>query len=169
MFDWLTARKAKFPQSVIEAAQKCQRETGIPACATLAQWALESNYGKALSGLNNPFGIKWNKRMPYGYKLCKTWEWVAGRGVIYIDAPFVSFPSIEEAFRYKGYLMSRPDGYYADELREYKQHKDWKRYLRDIANTDSDGPGYATDPQYAAKLINIIDTYRLAGYNLPGT
>lgn len=166
MFDWFTARKAKFPALVIAAAQKCQRETGIPACATLAQWALESNYGKALSGLNNPFGIKWRRSMVYGYKVCKTWEWVAGRGNVVMDQRFVSFPSIEEAFRYKGKMMSTVPGYYADELREYKTHRDWRRYLRDIANTDDDGPGYATDPNYAEKLINIIETYKLDGYNL---
>jgi len=50
---------SSFPPEIISAAQTAQAAYGVPASVTLAQWALESDYGQHMpQGSNNPFGIK---------------------------------------------------------------------------------------------------------------
>ena len=64
----------------------------------------------------------------------------------------------------------------------YKDHSDFLRYkdrykfLFDLEPTDYKGwcyglksAGYATDPSYANKLINIIEKYRLYEFDRPQT
>ena len=50
-----------FPLPVIAAAQASHAKyfpLGPYASVSLAQWAVESAYGRVMSGANNPFGIK---------------------------------------------------------------------------------------------------------------
>lgn len=150
----MTTRATLFPSAICLAAQHSQRSTGVPACVTLAQWALESNYGRALSGHNNPFGIKGTPGT-----LCSTWEEVHGRP-IRVMAYFKDFGSLEAAFEAHGRMLVRPDGYYTKALPFIK---DWKAYIQHIA------PIYATDHAYADKLIGIVEQWSLQGFNLPGT
>ena len=50
---------AKIDRDVIEAAQASERKHGIPASVSLAQFALESAWGKKMPpDSHNPFGIK---------------------------------------------------------------------------------------------------------------
>lgn len=51
---------SKFSDDDIALAQKVQSEYGVPASVTLAQYALESGYGKSTVGNNNFFNIKGN-------------------------------------------------------------------------------------------------------------
>ena len=48
----------KFSEEDIQLAQKVQDAYGVPASVTLAQYALESGYGKSTVGKNNYFNIK---------------------------------------------------------------------------------------------------------------
>ena len=48
---------AKIPDAVIAAAKASQAKWGIPASVSLAQWAIESGWGKSVSGKNNYGGI----------------------------------------------------------------------------------------------------------------
>lgn len=149
-----TDRDNLFPPAVRLMAQHAQRDTGVPACVTLAQWALESDYGSALSGKHNPFGIKGTPGT-----LCWTWEVVHGQN-IHVQTSFKDFPSFEDAFAYHGRMLVRPDGYYTSALPFIK---DWRKYIQHIA------PIYATDPSYADKLTHIIEKWSLQGFDLPGT
>jgi hypothetical protein len=108
-----------------------------------AQWALESAWGKHVSGKNNFFGIK-------GHGTIKTtWE-DYGYGPITIKASFKDFDSAEDCVRY---LVDR---WYKD----YAGHKGVNR-----ANSWSEccyllkAEGYATDPIYAEKLITLINKH----------
>jgi flagellum-specific peptidoglycan hydrolase FlgJ len=66
-------RHPGFTNDVIAAAQASQRNTGIPAAITLAQYALESGYGRHMpTGSNNPFGIKAKPGEPFVEQ--DTWE-----------------------------------------------------------------------------------------------
>ena len=47
-----------FSEEDIQLAQKVQDTYGVPASVTLAQYALESGYGKSTVGQNNYFNIK---------------------------------------------------------------------------------------------------------------
>jgi hypothetical protein len=69
VWDWVKLRVVKkagagagwgvIPDAVLNAAIAGRRKWGVPVSVTLAQWALESNWGAAMpAGSNNPFGIK---------------------------------------------------------------------------------------------------------------
>lgn len=106
-----------------------------------AQWALESGWGTALSGKNNPFGIKGK-----GTKV-KTTEFVDGKQIEIVDE-FMDFASIDDAIKW---LVDR----------WYKDFKDYKGVnnaaTREEAARILVKDGYATDPKYAEKLIELMD------------
>ena len=121
----------------------------IPASITLAQGLFESGAGRselARKG-NNHFGIK-----------CHGWK---GRKVYHDD------DASNECFRA-----------YNNAYESYEDHSRFlvsgKRYqsLFSLKNTDYRGwahglkaAGYATNPSYATKLINIIELYKLYEYD----
>lgn len=107
-----------------------------------AQWALESNWGKSTSGKNNYFGLKGT-----GTTL-STQEVIDGKPVT-TKAQFKDFPSLYSCVEY---LVSR-------------WYKDFGAY-RGVNNAPTISmaarqlvaEGYATDPEYATKLISILKT-----------
>lgn len=56
---------SKFTQDEITLAKEVQSKYGVPASITLAQYALESGYGKSTVGKNNYFNIKGSGRGGY--------------------------------------------------------------------------------------------------------
>lgn len=109
-----------------------------------AQWALESGWGQHTSGKNNYFGIKSSKAGDG--TLVRTSEFKAGME-IKVDAWFKNFTSLEECV--------------ADLVNKwYKDYKSYKGVNR--ANTYQEccnllvSEGYATDPQYSTKLIDLL-------------
>ena len=142
-----------FPSDVIAAAQASQKAWKIPAAVTLAQWALESNWGKAMPvGSNNPFGIK--AAPGQDYVESKTHEVVNGK-VIAITAKFRKFSSIAEAFDQHGRLLATASPYaHARTL---------------VGNPDAFADAltgvYATDPNYGAALKRIMKGYNLYQYD----
>ena len=108
-----------------------------------AQWCLESNFGKSVSGKQNYFGLK-------GIGSSReTKEFYDGKWVT-IKAGFIDFPSLAACIEYlvvhwykdwqafKG--INRADNRYAA-----------ARMLKD--------QGYATDPDYPAKLSRLMKQY----------
>lgn len=160
---FVTARNAAFPKAIVHAAQASERVTGTPTCVTLAQWALESAWGRALSGANNPFGIKGNR---LNGKPVRTWEVVNGKNIM-TTAYFRNFASMQAAFEYHGRMLANPLGYYRKARAFYHTQPsgktNWRAYVKSIA------PIYATDPAYASKIIGIIDRFHLYDFNLKGS
>lgn len=127
-----------------------QARSGVPSSITLAQAALESGYGESRLAriANNLFGIKHH-------------GWYGEYVLADDDAP-------NEKFRkYNTVYDSFID--HADFLRDNKRYNscfdntdysNWARCLKQA--------GYATDPQYAEKLINIIEQYGLDRYDEQG-
>ncbi len=115
---------------------------GIPASITMGQAILESGYGNSTLSIltNNHFNIK-----------CKK-EWTGGRRTWSDDNPddcFRVYDSVEESYNDHGdYLSSRSwyEFLFAYELTDYKS---WAKGLKQA--------NYATDPQYAEKLIRVIE------------
>jgi hypothetical protein len=108
-----------------------------------AQWHLESAQGAATSGKNNFFGLKGNGSNK------QTTEYINGIA-IKINDDFIDFASPEECINY---LVSR-------------WYKDWNGYKGvNNATTAEDAArmlqseGYATDPEYANKLIRVMAQY----------
>lgn len=106
-----------------------------------AQWALESGWGKHTSGKNNFFGIKGS-----GTKQ-ETKEFINGKEVTTV-AEFKDFSSL---FSCIDYLVSR---WYKD-YGAYRGVNRAKSYVECCFLLTQEG--YATDPQYASKLIKLIE------------
>ena len=124
--------------------------TGVPASITLAQGLLES--GAGLSTLakegHNHFGIKCHS----GWKGGKMYADDDKKGEC-----FRTYETDEESFHD-----------HSDFLRYYDRYK----FLFDFETTDYTSwayglkkAGYATDPGYPAKLIKLIEDYKLSAYD----
>ena len=122
-----------------------QTDYGIPASITMAQAILESAAGQSELARNarNHFGIK-----------C-TSEWFGG--VYYYDDDskgecFRQYKDAAESFKDHSVFLKRPRYTTCFEI-AVEDYEGWARRLREC--------GYATDPNYAPKLIKIIEDYRL--------
>ena len=119
---------------------------GIPASITMAQGILESDCGNSLLSLrsNNHFGIK-----------CKS-NWRGGKVYHDDDAKgecFRAYPSVEASyFDHAEFLDSQPryDSLFAYASDDYRS---WARGLK--------AAGYATAPDYAQRLVRIIEESQL--------
>ena len=112
-----------------------------------AQWALESGFGRYPAGKFNYWGIKATGRTKGTIKTTK--EFINGKWIT-IEANFRNFASIQEGV---DYLVAR-------------WYKDWEQYkgvnratTREEAARLLVKEGYATDPEYSAKLIRLLDQY----------
>lgn len=131
-----------------DLAVRHQNEYGIPASITLAQGLLESAAGRSTlaSEGNNHFGIKCHR------------EW-KGKTMLRDDDArdecFRAYLTPEESFDDHSRFLTR--GRYKKLFSlKVTDYKGWAKGLRQC--------GYATDPNYAARLITIIERYSL--YNL---
>ena len=145
---------AKIEQDVIDAAQASERKHGIPASVSLAQFALESAWGKKMpAGSNNPFGIKAVGNQPS--VSVRTREVDRNGRSYYIQAPFRKFASIAEAFDQHGRLLAQGKPYAKARLK-----------LPDPdAFADALTGVYATDPLYGELLRKIMRQSKLYAYN----
>src|SRR5262249_1292624 len=144
------------PPDVIAAAQETQRETGVPASATLGQWAVESGYGKHTPG-NNPFGIKARPGEPY--QLLWTHEKAKNSSALArVQQKFRKCDSLEEAFRARGELLSK---HYPIAM----AHKDDPDAF--VAGLQADPHHqYATDPNYVSTVTRTMHDNNYAQYDL---
>ena len=145
----------------IEAAQASQRTWHIPASITLAQWALESGWGKHDLGCFNYFGMKapcdaqGNPLTPHVD--VKTREVDRNGHDYYIIAPFRRFSSVGEAFDEHAKLLATKGAYEAARAK-----------LPDPdAFADALTGVYATDPTYGKSLKAIMHGSNLYQYDVP--
>ena len=95
------------PAEIIAAACEAQRKWKIPASISLAQWALESGWGRHMPpGSNNPFGMKARPGDPF--VTVRTREQDRDGHDYFIEAAFRKFRSIAEAFDAHGELLNKP-------------------------------------------------------------
>ena len=119
---------------------------GIPASITMAQGILESDSGNSTLALksNNHFGIK-----------CKS-DWTGQRVYHDDDAKgecFRSYPTVEASYHDHAEFLDTSPRY--DSLFTYSStdYKGWARGLK--------AAGYATAPDYAQRLVRIIEELQL--------
>ena len=105
-----------------------------------AQWALESGWGKHLSGAHNYFGLKG------AGSGVETKEFVGGKWIT-TSAEFIDFPDLFSAV---DYLVSR----------WYRDFRNFKGINHCVSIEDAakelQRQGYATDPDYPAKLLKVV-------------
>lgn len=133
-----------------EDAIKDMVKTGVPACITLAQGILESESGnsKLAQEANNHFGIKCHK------------EWEGKTFHQDDDARdecFRKYSTVLESFDdHSDFLKTRSRYAFLFEL-DVTDYKGWAHGLKKA--------GYATNPKYAHKLIDLIERYNLEAIN----
>lgn len=139
-----------------DSAMETQNLFGVPASITLAQGALESRWAE--SGLttrsNNFFGIKADKSWKGAVDIANTKEFVNG-AYITISSGFRKYNSAKDSF-FDHAKFLRDNKRYAN-LFNNLNYKEWAVEIKQ--------DGYATDPQYATKLIGLIELYDLAKYD----
>ncbi len=119
----------------------------------IAQAILESGWGeKAIE--NNIFGIKATSSWKGRVAIRKTREW-DGKKFITVEAKFKAYDSIEDSIMDYLNLVGRAKRY-----ERVKGAGDYKEAARLVYEA-----GYATDPQYANKLIDIIEARKLYQYD----
>ncbi len=139
----------KYIEKWAPVAMEEMRRTGIPASITLAQGILESGAGKSMLAVkaNNHFGIKCH-------------DWTGPR--VYKDDDkkndcFRKYKSALESYRdHSEFLRTRKRYAFLFEL-DPLDYKAWAHGLKKA--------GYATNPHYAHRLIDIIERYGLARYD----
>jgi hypothetical protein len=142
-----------FPDEIIAAAKASHDTWHVPASVSLAQWAVESNWGKSMpSGSNNPFGIKAVGDQPFVES--STREVINGENVV-ITARFRKFDSMVDAFDQHGKLLATAAPYrHAMELCDDPD-----------AFADALTGVYATDPNYGTVLKRVMHQYNLTSYD----
>lgn len=130
-------------------------EYNLPASVCIAQAAIESGWGKYVIGNYNYFGRKWNGTGPYVEE--PTQEYIGGRYVNIYDK-FQSYDSLEDAIR-DWCVLIKEEPAYADALHEWETTWDIQAFVYALA------PVYATDPDYANKIISTINANNLMRFD----
>ena len=149
-----------------------QKKSGILASVSLAQFILESGYGKSelAQNANNVFGMKcslsgntwagsvWDGTSKYTKQ---TKEQNADGSYVTITADFRKYPCVEDSIAdHSAYLLGAKNG---SRLRYdgLKGCTDYKKAVQII----KDG-GYATSLTYVEKLCSIIERWNLTQYDV---
>ncbi|HGF8238627.1 glycoside hydrolase family 73 protein [Enterococcus faecium] len=149
----------QFIERLVPHAQELQDGYGVLPSIILGQAILESNWGKSTlaSKYNNLFGIKAygdQKKVSLETKEFVNKEWIT------IQGDFKVYDSWEQSMD--------------DHTQLFVQGVDWNPALYEKVITATNyqeaaqalqDAGYATDPGYAQKIIQVIETYRLNQYD----
>ncbi|MBA3705084.1 MAG: glucosaminidase domain-containing protein, partial [Bacteroidetes bacterium] len=148
------AEKKTTPEQYInnfkEEAIKEMLMFGIPASITLAQGMLESANGNSDLAVyaNNHFGIKCHD------------EW---DGPIFTkdddakDECFRKYPSVLDSYTDHSKFLKSRSRYDVLFRLKHSDYKGWAKGLKEL--------GYATDPRYTQRIINLIETHKLYQYD----
>lgn len=149
----------QFIERLVPHAQELQDGYGVLPSIILGQAILESNWGKSTlaSKYNNLFGIKAygdQKKVSLETKEFVNEEWIT------IQGDFKVYDSWEQSMD--------------DHTQLFVQGVDWNTALYEKVITATNyqeaaqalqDAGYATDPGYAQKIIQVIETYHLNQYD----
>ncbi|WP_271026689.1 glycoside hydrolase family 73 protein [Enterococcus faecium] len=149
----------QFIEQLVPHAQELQDGYGVLPSIILGQAILESNWGKSTlaSKYNNLFGIKAygdQKKVSLETKEFVNEEWIT------IQGDFKVYDSWEQSMD--------------DHTQLFVQGVDWNPALYEKVITATNyqeaaqalqDAGYATDPGYAQKIIQVIETYQLNQYD----
>ena len=137
------------------AAKAEQTKSGIPTSIKLAQGILESKSGRSelARKANNHFGIKCGKNWKGGSYTILSDEWDRKKGrMIARKGCFRAYTTVDECYNAHSNILKHKRYKKLFEL-DHRDYKNWALGLQKL--------GYATDPDYAKKVIIIIERYRL--------
>lgn len=148
-----------------------QKTTGILACVSMAQFILESGYGKSelAQKANNCFGMKtslsgnswpnsaWDGKSVYTKK---TQEQNAAGSMVTITADFRKYACVEDSIAdHAAYLLGAMNG-----SKKRYEGLEGCTDCKKAAQIIKDG-GYATSHTYVQNFCNIIERWNLTQYN----
>ncbi|WP_125760622.1 glycoside hydrolase family 73 protein [Companilactobacillus hulinensis] len=155
------AQQHAFLYKAVPLAQRAASQYNVYTSVMLAQAILESSWGLSTlaTDANNLFGIKGDYNG--STYTVQTREWSADKGYYYITANFRKYASYYESFQDNGnklrngltYNSAFYSGTWKENTSSYRDATAWLQGR------------YATAPNYASVLNNIIDSYNLTQYD----
>ena len=147
--DSFSVRAQRYIEQYYSLAMAEQQRSGIPASVTLAQGVLETEAGRSelACSANNHFGIK-----------CKA-DYQGAKFFHDDDAPkecFKMYRCAEDSYKDHSDYLKRNQRYSPLFALSQTDYASWAICLRKC--------GYATNPQYAQRLIKIIEDFKLQQY-----
>lgn len=155
----LLKQKKDFIKKIGPIAREVDKSYDLLPSITIAQACLESNYGQSdlSQKYNNLFGVKGSN--PNTSAVMTTKEYVKNKWVT-VKARFQIYDSYEASIRAHARLFQNGTTWNHDQYKHVLASKDYKTQAKALV-TD----GYATDPDYADKLINLIEQFDLEKYD----
>ena len=150
--DELPADRLAFIDAIAPSAHSAASALGVAPRALMAQAALESGWGKHVirmpdgASSHNYFGIKAGSGWDGAAVKVATTEYIGGRAVT-VNARFRAYPDAESAFKDYADFIDRNPRY--DQARAHGANA--AHYARHLQ-----AAGYATDPNYANKIMAIL-------------
>ncbi|AWL06365.1 flagellar assembly peptidoglycan hydrolase FlgJ [Massilia oculi] len=141
-----------FQEKLHEHAHAAEQTTGVPAKFMLGQAALETGWGKRMiknadgTSSNNLFGIKAGPGWKGKVALATTTEYVNGKPQTRVEK-FRAYDTPADSFRDYARLITNNPRY----EKVIANGGDAESFARGLQRA-----GYATDPNYAAKLTRLI-------------
>jgi flagellum-specific peptidoglycan hydrolase FlgJ len=147
------------PEDIIAAAKAADAKWHIPASVLLAQWALESAWGKREPpGSNNPFGEKAPAATPG--VMAPTSE-VIGGNVEHIRDRFRAFLNVSDAFDFHAEHLATSHWY----IPARAKLPDVEAFCMALGGGTPAHPNYSTSPTYGASLMAVIRGSNLTAYD----
>lgn len=147
----------EFIAAISGAAQQSMQETNIPASFVIAEGALESAWGSSklsLEGLNL-FGVKADPSWTGPTVEMRTRECLHGKWLV-VPANWRKYSTWLECINDHAQFLLKNHRY-----KGAFQHVDnAEAFTRAVAEA-----GYATDPEYAGKIISIIRAHDLTSFD----
>lgn len=148
----------QFVESLMPIAQKVADKYGMDPKAIISQAAVETGWGKFVihtadgKSSHNLFGIKANTQWQGEQAVVDTLEF--NNGIAQKQkAAFRSYSSVEEAMEDYGRFITSQPRY----NRAVEQASDARQYTQALQDA-----GYATDPEYANKIMAVYHSDRLS-------
>jgi len=156
---FMALNREQFIARIAPEAEMLQGQFGVPASISIAQAALESNWGHSqlAAKYNNFFGVKAVGNTPS--VTLATQEYVDGQWVT-IHAAFRHYDTWQASMVDHAQLLAHGT---TDNPQRYQAVLTAQTYQSAAHGLVSGG--YATDPSYATKIIEMIETYELNQYD----
>ncbi|MDF7637039.1 glycoside hydrolase family 73 protein [Leuconostocaceae bacterium ESL0958] len=140
-------------------AQKLQKDYQVLASVSLAQAILESNWGQSelAQQAHNLYGIKASDQEPGTVIATKEYEdgqWVT------IDDRFRTYQNWQASMKDHALLLSKGTNWNPKQYAHVLAAKDYKAAAKALVQD-----GYATDPDYAAKIMTVIERWHLQRFD----
>lgn len=148
-------QKQEFINQLVPIAQQIQKEYHILASISISQACLESDWGRSTLAkkYHNYFGIKGGT--PPNTVSLETKEFIAGKWVKK-KANFVVYANLEESMLAHAKLLTQGTTWNTQQYQEVIDTKDFQTAAQALVKA-----GYATDPDYARKIVDLIRQYQL--------